>query len=254
MFCSRSIRLSASALVLAILCGCAAREEFAVPEEPRLDPDLVQRGAFVFMDRRISGDQTRACATCHPNGGSDGKVYADGAEVAPGTAGGRRTRSLRGVWQTPPYLWDGSAKTMGDAVNRMLQVEMRGAQIPDHDVEALTAYVLSLAPFDRGRVLEDGSPREPAKLTARKGSKVFVDAGCDLCHPAPAFAVPQLADVGSGGAFDVPTLRGVAELPALGHDGRWSSLEEVIEAMLSSQELELEFDERVQLVEYLKLL
>ena len=125
----------------------------------------------------------------------------------------------------------------------------------DHrDLAALQTYVLTLSPFDRGRIQSNGVPTEPVSLAARRGWDVFQRARCTACHPPPAYLVPRTADVGTGGPIDVPGLRGVAERAPYGHDGRWATLEDATAAMLRLQKLELSFDERLQLQEYLKLL
>jgi cytochrome c peroxidase len=226
------------------------------PSEPPtgLDPDRVQRGAMLFIDPRVSADQGRSCATCHPGGEADARVWARGVSVDPGAPGGRRTRSLRGAWQSAPYFWDASAPTLRAAIERMLQVEMGGAKLAAHDVEALETYLLSLTPFDRGRVQPDGTPTEPVSLAALRGWDVYRRARCTSCHPPAAYLVPRAADVGTGGMIDVPGLRGLAGRAPYGHDGRWATLEEAVLAMLRQQKLELSFDERLQLQEYLKLL
>jgi cytochrome c peroxidase len=82
---------------------------------------------------------------------------------------------------------------------------------------------------------------------------VFVKAECSECHPAPAFTRPGLEDVGTGAELSIPTLRGVSVAPRMGHDGRWTDLEAVMEAMLAAREAELTADERAQLLSYLKL-
>ena len=68
-----------------------------MPEPPRIDPELQQRGALLFLDARLSGDGSRSCATCHPGGGSNARVYVADLEVEVGTEGGRDTQSLRGA-------------------------------------------------------------------------------------------------------------------------------------------------------------
>jgi cytochrome c peroxidase len=220
---------------------------------PALDPDLVQRGAVLFADPKLSGDGKRACATCHVGGGSDGKVYLNGEPVAPGTAGAYRTMTLRGAWQTPPYLWDNSAPKIGDAVTRMLAVEMRGGKLEGREREALEAYVLSLQPFDRGRVGPDGAPIEPATLQARRGFEVYKEK-CERCHTPPAYVKMLRYDVGTGGPYAVPTLRGISAGGPYGHDGRWPDLEATIRAIAAVEETPLTDDEIKQLIEYLKLL
>jgi cytochrome c peroxidase len=137
----------------------------------------------------------------------------------------------------------------------MLRVEMGAtAPLPPADQAALEAYVLSLAPFDRGRIGPDGTPTEPVSLRARRGFAVFQRAGCAGCHPPPAYTRPGPVDIGTGGAFDVPTLRGAAELRVLGHDGRWPTLESALDAHPAADAVSLSTEERAQLLEYLKLL
>ncbi len=249
-----AVRLSALALSLS-LTGCTFLMAMKGPplEPPALDPDLVQRGGILFNDPKVSGDGSRACATCHPGGGTDWKVYLDGNPVAPRTAGGARTLPLRGVWQTAPYLWDNSATNLAAAVDRMFAVEMRGAKLEGRDREALESYVLSLTPFDRGRAQPDGTPIEPVTLAARRGFEVAKEA-CLGCHKPPAYARLLRYDVGSGGPFAVPTLRGASSGGPFGHDGRWPDLETTIRAIIADEETPLTDEQIAQLIEYLKLL
>ncbi len=253
MRCSRFVALDLLVPIAAwALLGCAP-PPLVLPAAPTLNPDLVQRGAFVFADPRSSGDGTRACATCHPGGASNGASYRDGVEVPPGSPGARNVPSLRGAWQTAPYMWDGSVRDLRSAIERMLAIEMRGAELATHDLEALLAYVQAFEPFDRGRLEPDGTPIEPVTLAGRRGAAVFLRAACDECHPAPIYARPQRNDMGTGTEIDVPTLRGLSSTPPYGHDGRWDSIAEAVQAMLSAGEIALPAREREQLVEYLKL-
>ncbi len=221
---------------------------------PVVDPDLVQRGAFLFRDLSVSADKSRSCDVCHKSGGSNGKAYRHGLEVRLGSEGARVVPPLRGVWQTAPYLWDGSMSTIEEVIDRMLEVEMGGSSLAGRDLEALRAYVLTIPVFDRGRLLADGMPTEPSTLRARRGFDVFLESGCDKCHPAPAFMRPLRFDVGTGGKWSVPTLRGVASSPPYGHDGRWATLGEAVDAILESRGVELDRERRAQLLEYLGLL
>jgi cytochrome c peroxidase len=223
-------------------------------EPPRLNPDLVQRGALLFLSSAISGNGERSCATCHPGGGSDQAFYADGVEVPPTALEARRTLTLRGMWQTPPYLWDGSAETAADAIRRMLAVEMQGASLSEDDFASLEAYVLSIPPYDNGRIQPQGDPVEPVTLSARRGFAVFGKAQCAVCHPPPTYAHRFRFDIGTGGKWSVPTLRGVSEAGRLGHDGRWADLEEAMTAILAHREVKLSNAEFYQLKAYLELL
>ena len=243
--------LVAAALVA---CRALAPAPAPVPAPPAPNPDLVQRGAFLFLDPGLSGDGTRSCAGCHPGGGSDYRIYREGVEVAIGAEGGRRSLPLRGLWQTAPYLWDGSLETLRATIDRMLRVEMRGGTIRPEDAVALEAYLQSIRPFDRGRIAPDGAPREPATLTSRRGFELFREAGCPECHPPPAYTRPGLFDVASDGQWSAPTLRGVSVSGPYGHDGRWSSLERALSAAGHAPEPRLSSEELHRLLAYLGLL
>ncbi len=214
----------------------------------------MQRGALIFMDPKRSGDGSRSCSTCHPGGGSDQAFYVAGEEVPATATDARRSLTLRGMWQTPPYLWDGSAATAGDAIRRMLRVEMRGATLDETDFASLEAYVLSIPPWDNGRVQPHGEPVEPVTLSARRGYEVFGKAKCSVCHPPPTYSHRFQFDIGTGGKWSVPTLRGVSKAGRLGHDGRWADLEQALTAILAQRRVELTNAEFYQLKAYLELL
>jgi len=54
--------------------------------------------------------------------------------------------------------------------------------------------------------------------------------------------------------LEPPSLRGVSDTPPYGHDGRWSSLEEAVRAILLYRGTELPEREVWQLIRYLELL
>jgi cytochrome c peroxidase len=248
------VRARALALALVLAAACETPPPPAL-ERPTLRPELVQRGGLLFLDLRISGDGSRACATCHPGGGSDGLLYRDGEPVQPQSAGARKSPRLWGLWQTAPYLWDGSIPDMGGTLERMLRVEMRGGRLDETDRAALEAYLLSLPPFDRGRIDESGDVGEPSTLSQRRGREIFVRAECSKCHPAPAFTDRAISDVGSG-TWDTPALRGISAEGSqpYGHDGRWTTLEQAVHAMPLAKDEPLSPVELDWLLEYLKLL
>ena len=249
------MRRSTGALLLAALLAASCAELAGVPDPPEVDPDLAQRGALIYLDARVSPDGSRSCATCHPGGGSNGVVYLDGRPVAPGTPGGRKTPRLWGLWQTPPYLWDGSEPELRPVIERMLRVEMGGAALGEVDLRALETYLLSIGPFDRRRLLEDGTPAPPNTFRQRRGRELFVQAKCGLCHPAPAYTRPWRRDLGTGGKWNVPTLRGLTAPGSApyAHDGRWPTIDRALRSILDARGPRLEDIEVEQLLEYLKL-
>jgi mono/diheme cytochrome c family protein len=134
-----------------------------LPIPPTTDATLVAKGAAIF--------QSAGCATCHAgprftdSGGGNASldlggpvllhdvgtcvtsgfpdVAHDDIDGNPRAACAFDTPSLNGVASTPPYFHDGSAKTLTDAVNRMLEPSHAGALSPD-DLAALVEYVRSL--------------------------------------------------------------------------------------------------------------
>jgi cytochrome c peroxidase len=163
---------------------------------------------------------------------------------------GRDVPSLKGSWETPPYLRDGSAETLADAIARM-EPYLGGRALGFEQQTALTAYVTAIPRFDRGRVADTGEPLEPNTLRMRRGHEVFVRV-CAECHPPPLYTDRRRHDVDGAGELDTPTLRGIADSAPYGHDGRFGSLEAAIRAQpqdeaLSERDLE-------NLIEYLKLL
>jgi cytochrome c peroxidase len=226
-------------------------------EPPPLDPDLVQRGGFLFLDPRISGDGSRACATCHGSNPKRRGVYKGAEPAEPGDPEARVAPVLRGLFQTEPFLWDGSAGSVPEVVDRMLAVEMRGGKLDAVNKKALEAYLLSLRPFDNGRIETDGVPSEPNTKSMLDGFEVFKREGCDGCHKPPTFAIRGLRfDVGTGGKFSVPSLRGMPAEGPFGHDGRWATLEDAMKYMLERQPREkpLTYRDTFTLMEYLKLM
>ncbi len=236
--------------LLGLLLGLSA----CASPPPILDSDALQRGARLFLDPAVSGDGARSCASCHPGGGPGRGVFRDGEEVHAGSPGGRNVSTLRGVSRTPPYLWDGSLASLEAVIERMLRVEMRGGRLPEPDLAALQAYVLSIPRFEPGRVAADGSPVEPATLSARRGFVLFRKIGCDRCHPPPEFQRAIRADMGTQHVMDTPTLRGVRHSAPYGHDGRWATLEEALRAVLAALEIELSERQLFELMAYLNLL
>ena len=74
--------------------------------------------------------------------------------------------SLRMAAHTAPYLHDGSAKTLRDAVDAMFEFQL-GREAPDEDKEAIVAFIKTLAGeyqeynFDLGRDAADGGQESP---------------------------------------------------------------------------------------------
>jgi hypothetical protein len=148
-----------------------------------------------------------ACASCHPEGGDDGHVWVlDGDR--------RRTPSLRGTIRgTAPYHWPGDKADLQSLVDDVYTVRMSGAALDSAQMGSLRHWIESAA-----------APPPPSwvdRSAAARGRQLFEreDIGCANCHGGPQLTNSATVDVGTGGAFQVPSLRGVGWRTPLMHDG-----------------------------------
>lgn len=64
-----------------------------VPESNPMTPEKVELGRFLFYDRRLSGNGTQACASCH----LQAKAFTDGLPTAVGSTGEAHPRNAQGL-------------------------------------------------------------------------------------------------------------------------------------------------------------
>lgn len=85
-----------------------------LPERRPADPQLAQKivlGKRLFFDKRLSGDGSVSCASCH----QPDKAFADGLAVAKGIGqrlGTRNTPSLLNVGFNQTQFWDGRSPSL----------------------------------------------------------------------------------------------------------------------------------------------
>lgn len=155
-----------------------------------------------------------ACASCHPEGGDDGRTWHFDPQ------GARRTKSLvGGVMHRAPFHWDGAAPDFTTLMSDVFVGRMGGTMPDAATLGALGAWLDTL-PAPRA------SPPADDAAVAR-GRALFVDpqgAGCVTCHAGPHYTLPDLADVGTGGRFRIPSLVGLWARPPYLHDGRAATL------------------------------
>lgn len=150
-----------------------------------------------------------ACASCHPEGGEDARVWQfDGL-------GPRRTQSLRGhVGGTEPFHWGGELATFDALVGEVYQKRMGGPVLAPDQEAALSNWVDAIPTLPQ-------SPPADAAAVAR-GKALFEDtthAACTSCHSGPELTNNATVDVGTGGKFQVPRLVGVGWRAPFLHDG-----------------------------------
>jgi YVTN family beta-propeller protein len=116
------------------------------PRNPYRPPDggltpAAERGQAVFRS------ETAACNTCH--GGpelTDGKIHKVGLEEPDDVYRGYNPPSLRGLYDKDPYLHDGRAKTLRDALSGPHSVEKVTAlgELTALELDDLIAYLKAL--------------------------------------------------------------------------------------------------------------
>lgn len=194
--------------------------------------DPVRAGLVLFNDPSLSGGGTIACATCHPRGGhTDNRTYLGLETVPDGTPEGRSTPLLWGARDTEPYSWAGG-KTLKETIRDIIVNRMKGREPPGARLDQIAAYVLSLDLPPNVNLNADGTPSAAAPAAARRGYDVFVKASCNICHAPPVFSKADSEDIGSGGTFSVPSLRGLSGTAPYFHDGRFATLRVLLPAKL----------------------
>jgi len=214
--------------------------------------DLQREGRKLFHaagEPRVAKDG-RACASCHVDGRDDGLVWST-------PNGPRQTILLAGrEARSAPFGWLGKHGSLPLHMTTTMK-NLKGTGVTEHELDALAAYVTSLK----------GAPRELRDLTDEesRGRDVFTssDAMCSSCHTDKSgFADHDVHDVHSAtptdvsGKFLVPSLVGVAGSAPYFHDGRYATLEALLEGsdgtMGSTKELSTA--DKQALVAYLRTL
>ena len=224
----------------------------------------VLKGKQFFYDARdlrLARDNYLSCATCHNDGGHDGRVW----DLTGFGEGLRNTINLRGRAgsQGQGFLhWSGNFDEVQDfegqirnlsggtglMANTDFNTGTRSQPLGDPktgitpDLDALAAYVTSLGTFASSPLRNtDGT----LSTDAQAGKLIFRDQNCAQCHSGTAFTesgAATLRNIGTikpssgqrlGGpltGIDTPTLRDVwATAPYL-HDGSAATLADAVRA------------------------
>ncbi|WP_297210326.1 MULTISPECIES: cytochrome c peroxidase [Thermodesulfovibrio] len=89
-------------------------EPLPQPPSPKYNtttPEKVELGKKLFFDRRLSGDGTTSCASCH----DPEKTFTDASEISlsyPTTRNFRNAPTLINIAYAKSFFWDGRAKTL----------------------------------------------------------------------------------------------------------------------------------------------
>ena len=214
-------------------------------------PELtaVDRGEKMFFDARLSHDGWISCHSCHTDGHTAGLIVdtlGDGDYGAP-----KRVPSLLGTRNTGPWGWTGNMVSLADQVRSSVQKTMHGEPLTRGQTADMVAYLECLkipqSPF-----------REHRELIS-DGRKVFESRNCANCHTSPTFTSKGTFDVGltderNRRFFNPPALLGVSQRDRFFHDGRASSLEDVLLRFRHKLGKPLSKEESASLLAYLRSL
>jgi YVTN family beta-propeller protein len=225
--------------------------------EPPKSPDWV-RGKVLFSTANPPLTQRRwiACASCHPDGQSDGRVWHN-------PEGLRKTQAFFGLAHTHPLHWSADRDEVQDFEytirGRLMQgpglfpgdikpkVGFHPVELEEHlagksaDLDALAVYCNSFTFTLSPHVPAPGRLSE----AAQRGKRLFFDAavGCATCHSGPYYTDSSLTkpfhlhDVGTGSddpsekmgpKYDTPTLLGVYRTAPYLHHGKAATLRDVL--------------------------
>ncbi len=216
------------ALAILIVAALALGACTAAPPPDTAPADPVRLGEMLFHDPKLSEIGEIACATCHPRGGHTNNVtYVGLNEVPDGQSDGRSTPLLWGVRDTAPYSWGGK-KTLEENIKGIIVGRMKGPEPTQEQLDALVAYLNSLEFPQNPNLNTGGAPTDAAPAAAKRGYEVFFKASCNSCHVPPIFSKPDPEDIGSGGSFSVPSLRGLSTTAPYFHDGRYPNLRALV--------------------------
>lgn len=184
-----------------------------------------------------------ACASCHPEGGDDGKVWNLEREYL-------RTPSLRGTLKgTAPYHWRGDLANIHAMADATFGVRMNGQQLSWVQKDLLEDWLFALrAP--------KASPTSDMEQLAR-GKALFEARQCTACHVAEGKAPTRTLYDQTGRLVQTPSLRGVAARAPYFHDGCAPTLTAAISSTCEIQEhslSDLSPEARADLVTYLESL
>jgi cytochrome c peroxidase len=253
-----------------------------IPQPPAASPRKVALGERLFEDRRLSGNGTRACSSCHDTrtNGADGNrrdLALDGSALP------FNTNTIFNAALSFRFNWEGGFRTLESQAEASLESpgimgtkvdDVLGKLDADPEMARLFDEVYGHRP-DRVSLLDAIATYERSLLTPgsrfdrwlsgdatalsadeQNGYRLFKSLGCVSCH--------QGVNVG-GNLFEkygifhsptparmeilrVPSLRNVAVTPPYFHDGESSTLEGTVRRMGKAQLNQTLTDQQVEAI------
>ena len=249
-----------------------------IPKDNPMTKGKIELGKLLFFDKRLSKNNTIACASCHmPN-----LAFTDGQPVSTGIhrlQGGRSAPTAINRLFSSAQFWDGRAATLEDQstgpfvspvehgfanhdelvakVNSIegykafFQQVFQGPVTKNNIGKAIASFQRTLisgnSPYDK---YNSGKDANALSVRAQKGLELFRGkALCFTCHSGANFTDEKFHNLGIDwdsdhvdlgrysvtkeakdmGAFKTPTLREIAHTAPYMHNGRFGTLQQVID-------------------------
>ena len=196
------------------------------PSNNKYSADKAELGRILYFDKRLSADETVACASCH----APEHAFTDGAAFSTGIKsqkGGRSAPTVINRAYSLAQFWDGRAESLEEQAKGPMAnpIEMGSTHaaiverlqgIPGYRALFLKAFgsetididraAKAIATFER-TVLSGNSPYDRYKKGNKQamspeqvhGMSVFFEkAKCDKCHEGANFTLNAYANLGIG--------------------------------------------------------
>ncbi|MBT3199095.1 MAG: c-type cytochrome [Phycisphaerales bacterium] len=207
----------------------------AIALGPKIAMTPARKGEMFFNDAQLCFQMWQSCATCHPDGRTDGLNWD---LMNDGMGNPKSTKSLLLAHRTPPAMITGiraSAEVGVRAGIRFIQFAVR----PEEDAQAIDAYLKAMTPIPSPFLVN-------GELTASaKRGKILFDgvAGCAACHNGKLLTDLEKYDVGTGKEseakkeFDTPTLVEIWRTAPYLYDGRAVTIVELLKPKYNAKDL-----------------
>ena len=203
-------------------------EAFKVPKDNPMTKDKIALGRLLFFDKRLSKNDTIACATCH----IPALAFTDGQPVSAGIhrqQGGRSAPTAINRGFSIAQFWDGRAATLEDqSIGPFANLIEHG--FANHDelvakINSINGYKplfkkvfgtdaiskeqvgKAIATFQRTLISGNSAfdrydwegKTKAISAAAQRGRKLFFDkARCNLCHMGTNFSDEKFHNIGIG--------------------------------------------------------
>ncbi|GAB3829237.1 cytochrome-c peroxidase [Pontibacter rugosus] len=258
-------------------------QNYIIPEDNALTEEGIALGRHLFYERKLSGNNTMSCGSCHQQekAFTDGKALSLGIDNIPGK---RSSMSLANMLWFSQFNWDGKAQSLEEQARIPIEdpLELHGSLAGAvTKLKATPLYpplfrkafgdttitedriLKALAQFQRTLISANSrydrymSNQEQLSPDEIEGMQLFLThpdpstntrgGNCGDCHGGTLFSLrtfhnngldATISDNGLGdvtglakdnGKFKAPSLRNIALTAPYMHDGRFTTLEQVLD-------------------------